>query len=78
MDWGTLAATALGGPLGAGGTVVVDQLRWRRDHGARERSGTRELYGTDAEWDASIAAVRAAIEALKSATRASLAGNPRR
>jgi hypothetical protein len=45
VDWGTLAATALGAILGAGSTLTVDRSRWRRDHHSREHVARRELYG---------------------------------
>lgn len=44
MDWGTLAGTALGVILGAGSTVTVERIGWRREHTTRERSTRRELY----------------------------------
>lgn len=44
MGWETLIATALGGVLGVGATLLTDLTRWRREQDIRRENIRREIY----------------------------------
>jgi hypothetical protein len=44
VNWGTLAATALGALLGVGSTFFAEHTRWLRDRRTQEHKDRRETY----------------------------------
>ncbi|MEU9954483.1 hypothetical protein [Streptomyces sp. NPDC050982] len=44
MEWATLAGAALGAVMGAGATLLGEQLRWRRTTSDNRLQDLRNLY----------------------------------
>lgn len=44
VNWGTQISTVIGAMLGIGATLLVDRVRYRRDHASRVQDVRRDLY----------------------------------